>query len=220
MPTNTHRLLVENREKPFWAYRYIQMLTDTNKRILLDMQEVTGSGSVSPTTYRIHGLGDLLPNLIVCLWPCLLVATSGNIVNTQFVAIPDVQSPAEHNGMGPCLVFSRILDLQHTGDFKPRIPRFREGHMAIVCVEIKHPVSVCQTAVSILVGGLNRSRLEDGLSRREINAHPRLPPLLRLRVSVESAVDQNKAPVLIIERLIQPMLFDRALVAGNVELQR
>ena len=89
--------------------------------------------------------------------------------------------------------------------------------MAIVCVEIKHAVGVCKAAVSIFVGGLNRRRLEDGLSGREINTHPGFPSLLRLGVPVESVVYQNEASVLIIERLIEPMLFDGALVSGNLE---
>ena len=118
----------------------------------------------------------------------LLVGSSRNIIDTQSVTIPDVQPPAKHNGMRPRRAFSRILDLQSSGELKTRVRRFHQGHVAVVGVEIEHSIGVRQTPVLVFVGGPHGRGLEERLARLEIDARPRLRPL-GLRISVQSAFE-------------------------------
>ena len=62
----------------------------------------------------------------------LLVAPSGDIVDTQFVAIPQVEPSTVHHGMRPGGARSGIVDLQSAGDFEPCGLRPGQGHFPIV----------------------------------------------------------------------------------------
>ena len=80
-------------------------------------------------------------------------------------------------------------------------------------------VGVGEAAITIFVGGLHGSGFEDVSAGFKIDAHPGRGPAETLRVSVNSAVDQDQSPLFVVQGSVMPVSFHRAGVSLNVKLQ-